>query len=93
VVHPRGLPAAVVEQVQLPKVDLSAPDKPSRGDHHMSTQFHAPGPQAASRPDRARTATMTPFRRPTMPADAGRRIGVGVDAPKLWAGGAARSIP
>jgi hypothetical protein len=60
----------------------------------MSTQFHAPGQQATSRPDRARTATATttPVRRPTRPAGAGRTIGVGVDAPKLWAGGAASAL-
>jgi len=58
----------------------------------MSTQFHAPGRQAASRPDRGRTATTMPIRRPTTRAGTGRSIGVGVDAPKLWAGGAASAL-
>jgi hypothetical protein len=50
----------------------------------MSTQFHAP--------DRGPITTTRPIRRPVTPAGPNRSIGVGVDAPKLWAGGAASAL-
>ena len=58
----------------------------------MSTQFHIPGEQATTGPVSDRTATTTPIRPVITPAGAGRRIGVGVDARKLWAGGAASAL-
>jgi hypothetical protein len=58
----------------------------------MSIQFHTPGRPATSRPDRGRTATTMPIRRPTKTTGTRRSIGVGVDAPKLWAGGAASAV-
>lgn len=58
----------------------------------MSTQFHTPGQQATRRPDNTRIATTAPIRRAIAPAGAGRSIGVGVDAPKLWAGGAVSAL-
>ena len=58
----------------------------------MNTQFYGPDERATTRPDHARTATTMPIRRPTTTAGTGRSIGVGVDAPKLWAGGAASAL-
>jgi hypothetical protein len=58
----------------------------------MSTQFHIPGEQATTRPVSDHTATTTPIRPVIAPANAGRRIGVGVDARRLWAGGAASAL-
>jgi hypothetical protein len=58
----------------------------------MSTQFHIPGEQATTRPVSDPTATTAPIRPVITPADAGRRIGVGVDARRLWAGGAASAL-
>ena len=57
----------------------------------MSTQFHTPGEQATRRPDSGRIATTTPIRSAITPGT-GRRIGVGADARKLWAGGAASAL-
>jgi hypothetical protein len=58
----------------------------------MSIQFYGPREQATSRPDNGRITTTRLIRRPITPAGAGRSIGVGVDAAKLWAGGAASAL-
>ena len=58
----------------------------------MSTQFHLPGEQATTRPVSDRTETTTPVRPVITTAGAGRRIGVGADARRLWAGGAATAL-
>ena len=58
----------------------------------MSTQYDIPGEQATTRPVSDQTATTTPIRPVIAPANAGRRIGVGADARRLWAGGAATAL-
>jgi Family of unknown function (DUF6069) len=58
----------------------------------MSTQFDIPGEQDASWPDSGRLAATTPIRPALAPSSAGRRIGVGADAQKLWAGGAVSAV-
>jgi hypothetical protein len=58
----------------------------------MSTQFDIPGEQDTSRPDGGRLAATTPIRPALAPSGAGRRIGVGADAQKLWAGGAVSAV-
>jgi hypothetical protein len=58
----------------------------------MSTQFDTLSEQATIRPVNGRTATTTPIRPAITPTDAGRRVGVGADARKLWAGGAASAL-
>lgn len=58
----------------------------------MSTQFDTPGEQATSQPDSGRFAATTPIRPALTPTSTGRRIGIGADAQKLWAGGAASAV-
>jgi hypothetical protein len=58
----------------------------------MSTQFHTSNEQATIRPVSDWTATTTPVRLALTPAGPGRRVGVGADAHKLWAGGAASAL-
>jgi hypothetical protein len=61
----------------------------------MSTHFYAPGEETASRPDNGREgwyATTTPIRPMITPDGPGRRVGVGVDANTLWAGGAVSAL-
>jgi hypothetical protein len=58
----------------------------------MSTQFYTPDQQATSPQDASRTERRTATVRPIMPEVPRTRIGVGVDARKLWAGGAASAV-
>ena len=58
----------------------------------MKTQFYAPNQQATSPQDASRTERRTATVRPIMPEVPRTRIGVGVDARKLWAGGAASAV-
>ena len=58
----------------------------------MTTQLHTPGEQATTNLWIDRTATTTSSRPEVMAADRGHRIGVRVDAGRLWAGGAASAI-
>ncbi len=58
----------------------------------MTTQLHTPGEQATTNLWIDRTATTTSGRPEYMAADRGHRIGVRVDAGRLWAGGAASAI-
>jgi hypothetical protein len=58
----------------------------------MSTQYYTPDEQASSRPDTGRIEGWDATIRPVTPEGPRRRIGVGVDARKLWAGGAASAI-
>ena len=58
----------------------------------MNTQFYAPDRQATSPQDASRTERRTATIRPVMPESPRTRIGVGVDARKLWAGGAASAV-
>ena len=58
----------------------------------MKTQFYAPDQQATSPQDASRTERRTATVRPIMPEVPRTRIGVGVDARKLWAGGAASAV-
>jgi hypothetical protein len=73
-------------------MDLSAEGKLRRGDPDMNTQFHTPREQDTTGSDSYRIATTTPIRPAITPAGAARRIGVGADAHKLWAGGAASAL-
>jgi hypothetical protein len=57
----------------------------------MSTQFRTPDEQATIRPVSDWTANTTPIRSSITPAPV-RRVGVGADAHKLWAGGAASAL-
>ena len=58
----------------------------------MNTQFYAPDRQATSPQGASRTERRTATIRPVMPEAPRTRIGVGVDARKLWAGGAASAV-
>ena len=61
----------------------------------MSTHFYTPGEESTSRPDSDRegwNVTTTPIRPVITPDGPGRRVGVGADANKLWAGGAASAL-
>jgi hypothetical protein len=58
----------------------------------MTTQLHTPGEQATTNLWIDRTATTTSSSPEFMAADRGHRIGVRVDAGRLWAGGAASAI-
>jgi hypothetical protein len=58
----------------------------------MSTQFQIPGERTTPQLWIDRTATTTPISSGITPAGPGRRIGVGADARKLWAGGAASAL-
>jgi hypothetical protein len=61
----------------------------------MSTHFYTPGAESTSRPDSDRegwNVTTTPIRPVITPDGPGRRVGVGADANKLWAGGAASAL-
>ncbi len=53
---------------------------------------YSPDEHASSRADGDRTADLRPVARPVGPRSSGRRVGVGVDARKLWAGGAASAV-
>ena len=57
----------------------------------MNTQFYAPDRQATSPQGASRTERRTATIRPVMPEAPRTRIGVGVDARKLWAAG--RPVP
>jgi hypothetical protein len=57
----------------------------------MSTQFRTPDEQATIRPVSDWTANTTPIRSSITPTPV-RRVGVGADAHKLWAGGAASAL-
>ncbi|MFZ0186588.1 MAG: DUF6069 family protein [Streptosporangiaceae bacterium] len=61
----------------------------------MSIHFYTPGEESTSRPDSGREdwhATTTPIRPMIRPDGPSRRVGVGADANKLWAGGAASAL-
>ena len=58
----------------------------------MSTQFYTPDDQATIRQDTPRIDDWNAPMTPIAPANTGRRVGVGVDAGKLWAGGAASAV-
>jgi hypothetical protein len=61
----------------------------------MSIHFYAPGEESTRRPDSDRegwNVTTTPIRPVITPDGPGRRVGVGADANKLWAGGAASAL-
>lgn len=58
----------------------------------MSTQYYTPDEQASSRPGTGRIEGWDATIRPVTPEGSRRRIGVGVDAQKLWAGGAASAV-
>jgi Family of unknown function (DUF6069) len=58
----------------------------------MSTQFYAHDQQATSPQDADRIERWNATARPVAPQASRRRIGVGVDARKLWAGGAASAV-
>ena len=61
----------------------------------MSTHFYTPGEESTSRPDSDRegwNVTTTPIRPVITPDGPARRVGVGADANKLWAGGAASAL-
>jgi hypothetical protein len=58
----------------------------------MNTQFYAPDQPATSPHDISRTERRTATVRPMMPEAPRTHIGVGVDARKLWAGGAASAV-
>jgi hypothetical protein len=58
----------------------------------MSTQFYAPDQQATSPQEADRTERWNTTARPITPKASRTRIGVGVDARKLWAGGAASAV-
>jgi hypothetical protein len=58
----------------------------------MSTQYCTPQEQAASRPVTGRIQGRDATVRPVTPQGSRRRIGVGADAGKLWAGGAASAV-
>jgi hypothetical protein len=68
------------------------PDKLRRGDPEMSIHYYTPDEQATSRPDSDRIPATTPIRPVSTPQGHDRRIGVGADAQKLWAGGAASAL-
>ena len=53
--------------------------------------IYSPDEHASSQADAGRTADL-PVARPAGPRSSGRRVGVGVDARKLWAGGAASAV-
>ena len=55
-------------------------------------QFNTTGEQDYDWPDSGRVAATTPIRPAFAPASTGRRIGVGADAQKLWAGGAVSAV-
>jgi FtsH-binding integral membrane protein len=79
-------------------VELSTRSDGETENRKMSTPTFTPSDQPASRPQTTRIDTlyapMTPMARmtPGEPDDSGRRIGVGVDQQKLWAGGAASAV-
>ena len=58
----------------------------------MSTQFYGHDQQATSLQDADRTERWNATARPVAPQASRTRIGVGVDARKLWAGGAASAV-
>ena len=58
----------------------------------MNTQFYAPDQQATSPHDASRSERRTATVRPIMPEAPRMRVGVGVDARKLWSGGAASAV-
>jgi hypothetical protein len=58
----------------------------------MSTQFYTPDDQATIRQETPRTEDWNARTAPITPANTARRVGVGVDAGKLWAGGAATAV-
>src|ERR1700722_12501925 len=53
---------------------------------------YSPDEHASSRADGDRTADLRPVASSVRPRSSGRRVGVGVDARKLWAGGAASAV-
>ena len=53
---------------------------------------YSPDEHASSRTDGDRTADLRPVASSVRPRSSGRRVGVGVDARKLWAGGAASAV-
>ena len=55
-------------------------------------QFNTTGEQDNDWPDRGQVAATAPIRPAFPPAGTGRRIGVGADAQKLWAGGAVSAV-
>ena len=58
----------------------------------MSTQFYTPDDQATIRQDTPRIEDWNAPTSPIAPATTARLVGVGVDAGKLWAGGAASAV-
>jgi hypothetical protein len=58
----------------------------------MNTQFYAPDQQATSQQEATRIERRNATAWPNTPDDLRTRIGVGVDARKLWAGGAASAV-
>ena len=58
----------------------------------MTTQLHTPGEQATTTLWIERTAPTTAGSPEALAADRGHRLGVRVDASRLWAGGAASAI-
>ena len=58
----------------------------------MSTQSYTPDDQATIRQDTPRIGDWNAHMAPIAPANTARRVGVGVDAGKLWAGAAASAV-